>query len=394
MKLAGRVSQIQPSATLAAEAKAKALRAQGVDVISFSAGEPDFDTPEWVKEAAVKALQEGFTKYTPPSGTLELKQAVVEKMAKDHGLTYEPSQVLISCGAKHSLYNIAQALFEAGDEVIIPSPYWVSYPDQVRLNDATPVFIETREEDDFLLRPEDLEQAITPRTKALILNSPANPTGGAYERAHLQRIAEIAVRRNLLVISDEIYEKILYDGFPHVSIASLGPEMQERTIVVNGLSKAYSMTGWRIGYAVGPKEIIDAMGKIQSQSTSNPNSIAQKGAVAALKGDPSFTEMMVSRFDNRRKYIVERLNRIPGVTCRMPKGAFYVFPRVTGILGKSFKGKTISNTVQLAEYLLDEAKVAVICGDPFGAPGYLRLSYATAMKNIEKGMDRIEEALR
>ncbi|MBI5196974.1 MAG: pyridoxal phosphate-dependent aminotransferase, partial [Nitrospirae bacterium] len=339
MNLAKRVSQIQPSPTLAAEAKAKALRAQGVDVISFSAGEPDFDTPDWIKEAAITAIREGFTKYTLPSGIPELKQAVVEKLEKDHGLLYDISQILISCGAKHSLYNIAQVLFESGDEVIIPSPYWVSYPDQVRLNDAAPVFVNTDEEHGFLLQPDALERAITPRTKALILNSPANPTGAAYDRVHLERIAEIILKHDLLIISDEIYEKILYDGFSHVSIASLGPEIQRRTLVVNGLSKAYSMTGWRIGYAAGPKEIITAMSNVQSQSTSNPTSIAQKAAVAALRGDPSFTEMMVARFDNRRKYIVERLNRIPGVFCGTPKGSFYVFPKVTGLLGRTFHEK-------------------------------------------------------
>lgn len=394
MKFAKRIAQLQPSATLATETKAKALQAQGVDVISFSAGEPDFDTPEWVKEAAIRAIQEGFTKYTSPSGIDELKEAVIDKMDKDHGLRYEKDQVIISCGAKHSLYNIAQACFEAGDEVLIPAPYWVSYPEQIRLNDATPVFVDTREADGFLLQPNILEEAITPRTKALILNTPSNPTGAAYERVLLQKIADIALRHHLYLISDEIYEKILYDGFPHVSIASLGPEIYNRTIVVNGLSKSYSMTGWRIGYTLGPKDLIAAMGNIQSQTTSNPTSIAQKAAVAALRGDPSFTEMMVTRFDHRRKYIVERLHRIAGVTCPLPKGSFYVFPNVKGILGRSYKGRAIRTTPELADYLLDEARVAVVCGDVFGAPGYLRLSYATAMKKIEEGMDRIEEALK
>lgn len=393
MRLAGRIGRIKPSPTLAMTAKAKAMKAKGLDVIDFGVGEPDFDTPDDVKEEAIKAIRSGFTKYTAPSGIDELKDAIIEKLKKDNNLEYEKSQIIVSCGAKHSLYNIAQVLFEAGDEVIIPSPYWVSYPDQVILNDATPVFVKTEEKDQFKLKAEALNKHITPRTKAIILNSPSNPTGSAYDIKDLQEIAEIVLRHNIYIISDEIYEKIVYDGFRHVSIASLGKDVKNLTILVNGVSKSHSMTGWRIGYTAGPKEIISAMGNLQSQSTSNPTSIAQKAAVAALSGSDHFINMMVSEFDKRRKYIVDCLNKLRGVKCLMPQGAFYAFPNVSSYYGRSANNKKISGSLDLATYLLEEAKIAAVSGDSFGADEYIRFSYATSMENITKGLDRMEEAL-
>jgi aspartate aminotransferase len=393
MGIAKRAQSIKPSPTLATAAKAKAMKAQGIDVVDFGVGEPDFDTPENVKQAGIKAIQSGFTKYTPAGGTDELKEAVIEKFKRDNNLTYEKSQILISCGAKHSLYNIAEALFDPGDEVIIPSPYWVSYPDQVLLNDAIPVIVETTEAEGFKLSAQKLEKAITKKTKALVLNSPSNPTGLAYDRKTLEEIAAIVVKHGIYVISDEIYEKLLYDGFTHFSIASLNPEIKGLTIVVNGVSKSHSMTGWRIGYAAGPKEVTTAMANIQSQSTSNPCSISQKAALEALRGPQDFIKTMNVEFDKRRKYMVERLNKIPGISCLMPVGAFYAFPNVAGLYGKSIQGKTMKNSSDFAAYLLEEAKVALVSGDAFGADQYIRLSYATSMENIQKGLDRIEKAV-
>ncbi len=393
MALADRVKGIKPSPTLAVDAKAKAMKAEGIDVVGFGAGEPDFDTPDNIKEAAVKAIRDGFTKYTPVPGTDELKDAIIAKLKNDNGLAYEKAEVIVSTGAKHSLYNIAQALYGPGDEVIIPAPYWVSYPDQVILNDATPVIVNTREDEGFVLTADAFEKAVTKKTRAIILNSPSNPTGLGYDAAALKGIAEVAVKHGIYVISDEIYEKIVYDGFKHVSLASLGPEIKALTLTVNGLSKSHAMTGWRMGYAAGPKDVIGAMTKIQSQSTSNPCSITQKAAVEALKGPQEFISVMLAEFDKRRKYIVGRLNAIPGVSCPMPKGAFYAFARVSDLYGKSFNGKPIKSSSDLSAYLLDEAKVAVVSGDAFGADEYIRLSYATSMANIEKGLDRIEKAL-
>jgi len=392
-QLAERVKNIKPSPTLAIEAKAKKMKAEGVDVVGFGAGEPDFDTPENIKEAGIRAIREGHTKYTAVPGTDELKDAVIAKFKRDNGLDYKRSEIIVSCGAKHSLYNIAQVLFQGGDDVLIPAPYWVSYPDQVILNDANPVIVPTREENNFLLTPELLAKAITPRTKAVVINSPSNPTGSGYSRAALEKIAAVAVERDLIVISDEIYEKLVYDDFTHLSIASLGDEIKSRTIVVNGVSKAYAMTGWRIGYAAGPENIISAMSKVQSQSTSNPSSVAQKATVEALNGPQDFIPGMIAEFSRRRKYMVERLNAIPGITCRMPVGAFYAFPSVSALFGKKVGERVINNSGDLAAYLLEDSKVALVSGDAFGAEGYVRLSYATSMENIKKGLDRIEEAV-
>lgn len=391
--LSERARRIQPSPTLAIDSMAKAMKAEGKDVINFGVGEPDFDTPDNIKEAAIRAMKEGFTKYTPASGIIELKDAIIEKLEMDNSLSYSRDEIIVSCGAKHSLYNIAQALFDKGDEVIIPVPYWVSYPEQVALNDAKPVFVKTDEEDSFILKPEALKQCITKKTKALILNSPSNPTGTIYTKKDLEAIAEICLRHNLFIISDEIYEKLIYDGNKHISIASLGQEIKKKVIVVNGLSKAYAMTGWRIGYAAGPREIIKAMSAIQSQSTSNPTSIAQKAAVEALKGPQDSIKRMIEEFDRRRKYIVDELRSIPDISCIMPAGAFYVFPKIDSLFGKRFSGYVIENSSALSMYLLKEVFVATVPGSAFGDDRYIRLSYATSMENIKRGLQRIREAI-
>jgi len=391
--LAERTKKIKPSPTLAVDSKAKEMKAKGFDVVNFGVGEPDFDTPEHIKEAAIKAIKDGFTKYTPVGGIDELKEAIIEKLEKDNKIKYEKENILVSCGAKHSLYNIAQALFSPGDEVIIPAPYWVSYTDQVLLNDATPVILETYEEDNFMLRPELLKEKITNKTKAIIINSPSNPTGFIYNEKVLQEIAEIALKNNIYIISDEIYEKLIYDGMRHISIASFSEEIKERTIVVNGLSKSHSMTGWRIGYAAGPADIIKAMTNLQSQSTSNPTSIAQKAAVAALKGPQNCVEEMRKEFEKRRNYIVNELNNIIGISCKMPQGAFYVFPNVKQILGKKIESVEIKSSMDLSIYLLEKAQVALVPGSAFGAEGYIRISYATSMENLSKGIERIRNSL-
>jgi aspartate aminotransferase len=367
--------------------------AQGIDVIDFSSGEPDFDTPEPVKAAAEAAIRAGFTKYTPSSGIDELRQAIIDKLHAEQGLRYEKSEILVSCGAKHSLYNLAEALLEAGDEIIIPTPYWVSYADQALLNDATPVLVPTREQDGFAIDAGELKRVVSPRTKAIIVNSPGNPTGATYDRKTLEAIASLAIRHDLLIISDEIYDKILYDGGTHLSVAALGPEIKARTVVINGVSKAYAMTGWRIGYAAGPKALITAMANIQSQSTSNPCSISQKAAVAALRLGEPFTQTMVSEFDRRRRRMVARLNAMRGVRCSMPSGAFYAFPNVGQVLRGRWNGRPVNTPAELATYLLQDAKVAVVPGEPFGSEEHIRLSYATGMEAIERGLDRIEEAL-
>ncbi|OQW37627.1 MAG: aspartate aminotransferase [Nitrospira sp. SG-bin1] len=392
MKLAARVSRIAPSPTLAMAATAKAMVAQGIDVVDFSTGEPDFDTPEPVKAAAEAAIREGFTKYTPSSGIDELRGAIADKLQSELGIRYEKSQVLVSCGAKHSLYNLAEAFLEVGDEIIIPIPYWVSYSDQALLNDAKPVLLPTKEEDGYTVHTSELERLITPRTKAIIVNSPCNPTGATYDRVALEQIAAVAVRHDLLVVSDEIYEKVLYDGARHLSIASLGSEIAARTVIINGVSKSYAMTGWRIGYAAGPKDLITAMANIQSQSTSNPCSISQKAALAALRLGEPFTRKMVDEFSRRRTTIVEGLNKIPGVSCRMPSGAFYAFPNIKGLLGKRGPSGVIKTPNDLAQYLLNEARIAVVPGEPFGSSEHLRLSYATSMVNITRGLERLQQA--
>ena len=394
MTISRRVQAIKPSPTLTITAKAKAMRAEGVDVIGFGAGEPDFDTPDHIKKAAIKALENGFTKYTAAGGTDELKDAVIGKFKRDNGLDYDRTQILVSCGGKHCLYNLAQVLFDTGDEVIIPSPYWVSYPPIVTLADALPVILETTEESGFKMDPDKLGRAITKRTKALVLNSPCNPSGTTYTESELSEIADIVLEKGIYVISDEIYEKIVYDGFQFVSIASLDKEVKERTIIVHGVSKTYSMTGWRIGFTAGPSSIIEAMNKIQGQSTSNPTSISQKASQEALSGPQDVVEAMVGEFQKRRDYIIDGLNSLEGVTCVKPAGAFYAFPNFSSYLGKSFREKPIRNSMDLADYLLNFAQVAVVPGAAFGTEGFERLSFATSMENIEIGIDRIEKALK
>lgn len=391
--LSERAKRIKPSPTLAIDSKAKSLRAAGIDIINFGVGEPDFDTPENIKEAAIKALKDGFTKYTPVGGIDPLKDAIIDKLLRDNNIQYTREEVIVSCGAKHSLYNIAQALFGPGDEVIIPTPYWVSYPDQVLLNDATAVFARTEEKEGFILKAEKLESLITKKTKALILNSPSNPTGLTYDKESLEKIAEVCLRHDMFIISDEIYEKLVYDGTSHVSIASIDKEVKDRTIVVNGLSKSHAMTGWRIGFAAGPKEIIKAMTNIQSQSTSNPNTIAQFAAIEALRGHQESVHRMVEEFDRRRRFMIKSLNSIDGVSCLTPRGAFYAFPNVSSFFGKSYENKRITSSSDIALYLLEKASVALVPGDVFGEANNIRLSYATSMENIEKGIERIRDAL-
>lgn len=388
-----KASSISPSPTLAISAKAKSMKAQGIDVIGFGAGEPDFDTPAHIKEAAVKALNEGFTKYTPASGTLALKEAVCRKFKRENNLDYTANQIVVSNGAKHSLVNAFTAICNPRDEVIIPAPFWVSYPEMVKLADGVPVFIETTEENRFKFTVEQLEKAITPKTRALVLNSPSNPTGMLYTKEELSAIAEVVVKNNIYVISDEIYERLIYDGLEHTGIASLGEAVKNLTIIVNGVSKTYSMTGWRIGFTASNAQIAKVMGNVQSHGTSNPNSIAQVAAVAALDGPQQDVEMMKQAFVERRNYMVERINSIEGVSCSKPQGAFYVMMNIKNILGKSFYGKVVTNADEFAEMLLEKANVALVPGAGFGAEGYVRLSYAISMENIKEGLDRIEKFL-
>lgn len=391
--LAGRVKKVKPSPTLAVTQKVREMKARGIKVIDFGVGEPDFDTPQAIKDSAIKAINDGFTKYTASSGIPELKEAIINKFKKDNNLTYRPEQVIVSCGAKHSLYNIAQALFEEGDEVIIPAPYWVSYPSQVILNGALPVILKTREADDFQIDPERLRSVISPKTKAIILNSPSNPTGLMYNRRTLEEIGKIALENDIYIISDEIYEKIIYDGREHISIASFSDEIKELCIVVNGVSKAYAMTGWRIGYTAGPVDLIKAMDTVQSQSTSNPSSISQKAAIAALRGGDVSIKAMLSEFDMRRARMVKMLRDIQGVKCLTPEGAFYTFPNVSSFFGREFKGKTMKNSIDIATLILTEAKVAVVAGESFGEGEHIRMSYSTSMENIEAGLKNIKGLL-
>ena len=391
--LADRMKTLAPSPTLAMQAKARAMRAQGIDVISFGAGEPDFDTPARIKAAAIRALETGQTKYTEVGGVPELRAAVCQKLKRDHGLEYAPDEVTVSCGAKHTLYNIVMALVNPGDEVLIPSPYWVSYPEQVQLLGGVPVPVPTLESTGFDLDPAALRAAVTPRTKIIVLDSPGNPTGAVFSPEALAQVARLAVERDLWVISDECYESLTYEG-RHVSIASLSAEIKARTIVVNTCSKAYAMTGWRIGYAAGPKPIIRAMTDVQCQVTSNPSSVAQWAAVEALGGRQDEVAKMAGEFDRRRRFIVPALNAIPGVSCVMPKGAFYAFPNVSGLFGKRGKGGVLRGSADVSAFLLDEARIATVAGVDFGSDAHIRLSYATSLDNIQEGIRRMDTAVR
>lgn len=394
MNLSSRIKGISPSPTLTIDAKTKQMIQEGVDVVNFSVGEPDFDTPRHIKEAAIEAINKGFTKYTPAAGTLELRKAICEKLLRENGLEYQPGDIVVSNGGKHSLYNVYQAIGEPGDEFILQAPYWVSYPEMIKLAGGVPVIIETNEQTGFRMTVEDIRARITPRTKAITLNSPSNPTGAVYTREELKAIADLAVEHNLWVISDEIYEKMLYDGAEHVSIASFGPEIKKLTITVNGMSKAYAMTGWRIGYTASEPKIAKAMADLQSHSTSNPSSISQKASLAALTGPQEPVAEMVTEFNRRREYIVDRLNAFPGVSCLKPQGAFYVFPNVSGLFGKTIRGRKIVDSDTLAEVILEEARVALVPGSGFGAPNNVRISYATSLERITEGLNRIEVLLR
>ena len=392
-QLADRTKLIKPSVTLAIAAKAGKLRSQGVDVVNFSAGEPDFDTPEHIKAAAVDALREGMTKYTDVKGIEPLREAIAQKYRHEHGLNYRKEDVLVSCGAKHSLYNILQAVVNPGDEVLIPAPYWVSYSDMALLAGGVPRLIPTDESTGFRIKPEQLQAALTPKTRVFLLNSPCNPTGATYDRDQLLAIAGILEKHDCLILADDIYEKIIYDGFEVHNLVTLSPSLKERTLIVNGVSKTYAMTGWRIGYALGPGDVIAAGAKIQSQSTSNPTSIAQAAALEAIRGAQDTVVMMVREFQKRRDVIVERLNGIAGIRCLKPEGAFYVFPNISGLLGKTAKGKQLSSPCDVADYLLDEAKVAGVPGEDFGSQQHIRFSYATSLEDIEKGCTRIRDAV-
>lgn len=385
MEISTRAAQLTPSLTLSIDSKAKAMKAEGIDICGFGAGEPDFDTPEHIKEAAIAALQQGFTKYTPSSGLPELRQAIADKFAADNGLEYRPSQIIVSNGAKHSCYNAILATCEPGDEVIIPSPYWVSYPDMVKLAGAEPVIVQTNERNGWKMTAAEFENAMTPRTKMVIINSPGNPTGAVYSREELEAIVEVAAEEDIYILSDEIYEKLVYDGAKHVSIASLSKAAYDLTITVNGFSKSYAMTGWRLGYMGAPEAIAKAVDSIQSHSTSNPNSFAQKGGIAALKGDQQPLSDMHDEFDMRRNYMYDRITKIANITAVKPQGAFYVLVNISQL------GLTSQN---FADRLLSKANVAVVPGAAFGDDRTIRLSYATSIDVIKKGLDRFQDFCR
>lgn len=393
MELSKKAMSISPSSTLAIDAKAKKMKADGIDVIGFGAGEPDFDTPVHIKEAAIKAINEGFTKYTPASGMLELKQAVCRKFKRDNGLDYTPANIVISNGAKHSLVNAFQAICNPGDEVIIPAPFWVSYPEMVKLADGVPVIIQTTEADGFKFTVRQLEAAITPRTKAIVVNSPSNPTGMIYTREELAAVAELAVNKGIYIISDEIYEKLVYDGYQHVSIASVNEKIKDLTILVNGVSKTYAMTGWRVGYTASSAKIAEIMGNVQSHATSNPNSIAQKATLAALDGSQEEVGTMAAEFVKRRDYMVDRINAIEGLSCIKPNGAFYVMMNISKLIGREVNGTVIKGSDDFSDILLEKANVALVPGSGFGTDIHVRLSYATSLKNITEGLNRIEKFL-
>jgi aspartate aminotransferase len=384
---------IKPSGTIKISTKVKSMASEGISVIGFGMGEPDFSTPKNIADAAIKAIKDGFTRYTPTSGILELREAICEKLLRDNGLKYSPTQVVVSSGAKQVTHNLLLVLCDSGDEVIIPSPYWVSYPEQVKMAGAEPVYIQGTDETGFKVTPESLKEAITPRTKVLLLNSPGNPTGVVYTEEELRTLAGIAVEKGIYVISDEIYEKIIYDGIKHASPASFGDEFMNRVITVNGFSKAYAMTGWRLGYAAGPENVIKAAIRLQDHTTSCANSIAQKAAVEALRGDQTAVGLMVAEFDKRRRYIVERLGKLEGISCAMPEGAFYVFPNVTGLYRMGIAGKDVGDSTKLVDLLIEKARVAFVPGVCFGSDDHIRISFATNMDQIEEGMDRLKELL-
>ncbi len=394
MKFSSRIQQVKPSMTLAIDAKAKELKALGEDVIGFGAGEPDFNTPERIKQAGIRAIEQNETRYTPVAGSDAMKDAIITKLKRDNGLDYERNQILVSCGAKQSFYNLAQVLWEEGDEVIIPAPYWVSFPEMVILAGAKPVIIDTDAASGFKITVDQIKAVLTPNTRAIVINTPSNPTGSAYEKAELEAIAEFALENNILMISDEIYEWIVFDGFQHTSVASLSKEAQKNCVVINGVSKSYAMTGWRIGYIAADAEIVKQVGKLQGQSTSNPCSISQAASIEALTGPHDDVREMVREFEKRRNIIVERLTGIPGVSCNTPKGSFYSFPDFSCLYGKKDEsGKEIRGSLDFTDYLLTAKKVAIVPGIAFGADAHARLSFATSLERIEEGTKRIKEAV-
>ncbi len=393
MKFSERVQNVNPSMTLAIDAKAREMKARGEDVIGFGAGEPDFNTPEHIKQAGIRAIGNNETHYTSVGGSDLLKEAIITKLRRDNGLVYEKNQILASCGAKHSFYNLAQALWQAGDEVIIPAPYWVSFPDMVTLSGARPLIVQTGQ--DFKITAEQIENVVTPDTRAIVLNSPSNPTGSAYNKEELEKLAECALKHKLLILSDEIYEQIVFDGSKHISIASLSGEVQKQCVVINGVSKSYAMTGWRIGYiAAGNPEIVKQATKLQGQSTSNPCSVSQAASIEALNGPLDEVHAMVSEFEKRRNILVDRLNNIPSVTCKKPHGSFYTFPDFSGVYGKKdMNGKILRGSLDFSDYLLSTEKVAIVPGIAFGADAHARLSFAASLEKIEAGVQRIKNAV-
>ena len=393
IKLSRRVATVQPSATLAITARANELKAQGVDIVSFGAGEPDFATPEHIREAAKRAIDQGHTRYTAVPGMPQLRSALAGFLAKRYGLDYAPAEVIVTPGGKFGLYGLFQCLLDPGDEVIIPAPYWVSYPEQVVLSEGVPVIVHAGPEQGFRVTPEQIAAAVTPRTKVLIINSPSNPTGAAYTPEQLRALGEVAIEKDLFVISDEIYSELLYDGFPFASFPTLDPRLRERTAVASGWSKSYSMTGWRMGWVAGPKTLISALSNLQGQSTSNPVSFCQHAAIEAVQGSHDYLDAWIEAFDRRRRFLTSALDAIDGVSCRLPEGAFYVFPDMRGVLDRAWQGAPLGTCMRLAQFLLEEARVAVVPGEPFGAPGFVRLSYATSDEVIRTGVERIGEAL-
>lgn len=393
LNLSSKGLKIEPSITLDITAKAKAMKDSGIDVVSFGAGEPDFNTPKNIREEGIRAINEGLTRYTPASGIVELKEAICKKLEKDNNLHYKSKNIIISSGAKHSIYNALMAILNPGDEVIFGIPFWVSYPELVRLADGVPVYIETKEENDFKFTVKDLNEVMTEKTKAIILNSPNNPTGSVYSKDELTEIANWAVENNVFIISDEIYEKLIYSDTGHVSIATINEDIKKLTIVINGMSKAHAMTGWRIGYAAAHEDIIKVMSNIQAHSTSNPCSISQYASLEGLLGDQSSVAEMKKHFAQRRDYMAETINSINGLKCKKPEGAFYIMMNFTDYLGKTIEGQRIDSSLDFSNLLLEKAKVAVVPGIAFGDDKYVRLSYATSMENIEKGLQRIKKLL-
>ncbi len=394
ISMSKKIQSIAPSPTLEIDSKFKSMKAEGIDVVGFGAGEPDFDTPQFIKDAAIKAINDGFTKYTPASGTLDLKKAVCEKFKRDNNLSYNPENIVISNGAKHSLVNAFMAILNPGDEVLVSAPYWVSYPEMIKIADGKAVIIHTTEENQFKFTVDDLKKALTDKTKAIVLNSPCNPTGMLYNPDELEKIAQFAIENDLYIVSDEIYEHLMYNGEKPVSIASLSDEIKERTIIINGVSKTYAMTGWRIGFTASNAKIAKAMGNLQSHATSNPNSIAQVAAAAALRGTGDEIAKMKAEFKKRRDYMYEAINKIEGVSCICPDGAFYIMMNIKNLLGKTYYGVKVDTVDVLCNEILEKAKVALVPGTGFEAPDFIRWSYATSLENIKEGLRRFENYIK